>query len=214
MLNKSFFSKFSRRRFTGLAVTALFGLVLTSNPGIAWADEAQDAKDFLQNLAEESIDTLGSEAGTEAEHKAAFKTLLNQNFDLKAISRFVLGRYWRAASEEEQQAFTSVFEDLLADRFVPLFKGSSTSDFSLGTATLRGGDRPYVIVASKVKLDGGTIGNVNWRIVNKDGKFLIQDVIAEGASMAITLRSEYNSVLRQNNGSVTKLVEDLRRKVK
>lgn len=184
-------------------------------PRAAAADEAQDAKAFLQNLADDSIAAMSNGDRSYDEQVATFKTLLNENFDLKAISRFVLGRYWRGASEEEQQAFISVFESLLADRFVPLFKGASESDVNLGTARLQdGGKRPYVIVASKIKMDGGTVGNVNWRIVNKDGRFLIQDVIAEGASMAITLRSEYNSVLRQNNGSVTKLVEDLQRKVR
>ena len=40
-----------------------------------------------------------------------FRELLNQDFDMPEISRFVLGPYWRMASSSEQQQFTILLSD-------------------------------------------------------------------------------------------------------
>src|SRR3546814_1505807 len=37
-----------------------------------------------------------------------FRQLFNENFDVPAIGRFVIGRYWRAASPADQKAFLKV----------------------------------------------------------------------------------------------------------
>src|SRR3546814_13407450 len=46
-----------------------------------------------------------------------------------------------------------------------------------------------------------------------DGTFKILDIVAEGVSMAITLRSEYGAVLKNNGGQLPPLTEALREKV-
>jgi phospholipid transport system substrate-binding protein len=38
---------------------------------------------------------------------------LQQDFDLPSITRFVLGPYWRVASEPEKQEFRRLFEDYI-----------------------------------------------------------------------------------------------------
>jgi len=43
--------------------------------------------------------------------------------------------------------------------------------------------------------------------------FKIVDIVAEGVSIAVTLRSEYGSALKNNGGNVAKLVEELRVKL-
>ena len=42
---------------------------------------------------------------------ARFRELFRTDFDCPGIARFVLGRYWRNASNEEQQEFVKLFED-------------------------------------------------------------------------------------------------------
>src|SRR3546814_10897865 len=54
---------------------------------------------------------------------------------------------------------------------------------------------------------------VAWRVRETDGTFKILDIVAEGVSMAITLRSEYGAVLKNNGGQLPPLTEALREKV-
>jgi phospholipid transport system substrate-binding protein len=51
---------------------------------------------------------------------------------------------------------------------------------------------------------------IDWRVRRRDDGYRIVDIVAEGISIAVTLRSEYTSVLKQNGGDVGALVRQLR----
>jgi phospholipid transport system substrate-binding protein len=54
--------------------------------------------------------------------------------------------------------------------------------------------------------------SVDWRIRRIDNQYKIFDVVAEGVSMGIALRSEYTSILQQHGGHISALTEQMRRK--
>ncbi len=59
---------------------------------------------------------------------------------------------------------------------------------------------------------GGAEGEaylVGWLVEHKNGQFRVLDVVAEGVSMALTLRSEYASVIKRSGGRVEGLVAQL-----
>src|SRR3546814_21052071 len=60
------------------------------------------------------------------------RQLYNENFDVPAIGRFVIGRYWRTASPADQKAFLKVFEDAMVQRFLPLLAENSSESFQVG----------------------------------------------------------------------------------
>ena len=51
---------------------------------------------------------------------------------------------------------------------------------------------------------------VDWRIGKKKDRFVILDIIIEGISLAITQRSEFVSVIDQNEGSIDQLISLLK----
>ena len=51
---------------------------------------------------------------------------------------------------------------------------------------------------------------VDWRIGKKKDRFVILDIIIEGISLAITQRSEFVSVIDQNEGSIDRLISILK----
>ncbi len=50
---------------------------------------------------------------------------------------------------------------------------------------------------------------VGWLVEHKNGQFRVLDIVAEGLSMALTLRSEYASVIKRSGGRVEGLVAQL-----
>ena len=50
---------------------------------------------------------------------------------------------------------------------------------------------------------------VDWRIGKKKDRFVILDIIIEGISLAITQRSEFVSVIDQNEGNIDQLISML-----
>jgi phospholipid transport system substrate-binding protein len=179
----------------------------------AAAVDTKQAADFLANLQERAASRLGDASVSEKEKEDHFRKLFNENFDLPTIGRFVIGRYWRAASEADQKAFLAVFEDAMVQRFLPLLAEYSSERFQIGTVTPVSGNEREAMIDSRIDRTEGEPYRVSWRVRENNGDFKILDIVGEGVSMAITLRSEYGSVLKSNGGQLPPLTEALREKV-
>jgi phospholipid transport system substrate-binding protein len=181
-------------------------------PRTAMAQDADGAADFIQTLGETAIQRLGNQDVPESERRDAFRRLLQDGFAMEAISRFVLGRYWRVASPEEQQRFQDTFERVLTQRFLPLFSGYDRDDFVVEGAGKDPAQPSLYAVSTRVAQPNAPDAEkvrVTWRVRPSDGAYEIVDVKAEGVSMAITLRSEYNSAIKRAGGNVSRLIAQL-----
>ena len=172
-----------------------------------------DAGAFLADLSERAMAELSQADLAEAEKERRFRVLMREGFDVNAIGRFVLGRYWRKASPHEQQEFLIVFEDSMVFRFLPIL-GDYTGDVLQVGAVRPFGQAPNIFsVESQLQRKEGPPVHVDWRVYKRDEGYRILDVVAEGVSVAVTLRSEYGSVLKQNGGNVSALSSTLREKM-
>lgn len=192
-----------------LALTSAAGLVPSAN-----AASAEGAAKFIRELGHQAIDDLGDESVPTDTRVERFQQMVNEAFAMPAISRFVLGRYAHDASDSEMTAFREVFLEAVAQRFLPLFNEYSEDDFHVEGAKQDPRSDSLYLVNSRVRSpQSDQFAKAGWRVRHKDGAYEIVDVIAEGVSMAITLRSEYSSVIQQNGGQVSALINKLAEKV-
>ncbi len=93
----------TRRAFLFLAAV---GASMVTGVGSQAATVAE-ASDYVRQLVAAALNILKMNV-SEADRERFFTQLLFQNFDIPRISRFVLGRYWTSASEEDRRhlAFT------------------------------------------------------------------------------------------------------------
>lgn len=209
----------STPRLAAVAVSALvFGMAtLLAAPPMARATQGapvespRDAGDFLVALGEKAVGQLSDESLDQSERERWFRDLFNESFDVPAISRFVLGANWRRASEQEKADFLDVFEDVIVQRFLPLFSDYSVETFKIDRVRRDANNANHVFVNSTIFRESGEPVSVEWRVREDEAGYQILDIVAEGVSMAITLRQEYGSVVRQSG--VGGLVRQLRRKV-
>jgi len=198
------------RRTLCRGIAALTAVVLFA--GSTPVAAAQSAGDFLRNVGDRAIDLLSDGSATKEQREQEFMEMLQAEFDVPRISRFIVGRYWRKASEQEQKDFIEVFSKVMAQRFLPLFDSASKDQFSIGNE--REDKKPGIkFVDMSITTTDGKTANTIWRVVEENNTFKILDVVVEGASMAITLRSEYGGVIKQNSGKLEKLTALLRQKV-
>ncbi|GAB4391168.1 MAG: ABC transporter substrate-binding protein [Kiloniellaceae bacterium] len=182
-------------------------------PVAAEALDTKQAAAFLEQLQEKAASRLGDASISDQEKEAHFRKLFNENFDVPAIGRFVIGRYWRGASKADQQAFLEVFEDAMVQRFLPLLAENTSERFKIGNVTRDSRNDDMALIDSRIDRSEGEPYKVSWRVRESNGGFKILDIVAEGVSMAITLRSEYGTVLKNNGGQLPPLTEALREKV-
>jgi phospholipid transport system substrate-binding protein len=188
----------------------LFALVLSVGTvtGPLRASAQTDATAFISQLGTQAIQVLGPSVSPPARLQR-FRELFGADFDLPGIGQFVLGRYWRIATPEQQQQFLGLLKEYLAQAYAGRLAEYAGEQFQALTARQEGGD---TIVASQIiRNDGGKI-RVEWHLVNKDG-WKITDAYVAGVSMAVTERDEFASVIQQGGGQVQYLLDRLRQKV-
>ncbi len=201
------------RRFAIALAGALLAAALSISPlAPSEADIGHPASTFLDSVRERAIAGLTDPTRSDEEREALFRNLLNEAFDIRLIGRFVVGRYWRKAEADDQEAFLRAFEDAIVQRFLPLFSQFQGEQLIIGKAAPDRKNPKYTVVTSTYIDSQGRGVKADWRLLERDGGYKVFDVIVEGISMAITLRSEYASVIK-NQGGLPGLVVLLRDKL-
>jgi phospholipid transport system substrate-binding protein len=181
-----------RRRV--LVLLAVLGVAFVA-PGVPSAQDAA-AGAFLESLTHDIFAKLADASLSQTEKERDLRSLFRQNFDVPAISRFVLGKYWRKASTAERQDFVEVFEEMNMRLFLAMVGEFSEEMFSV-VKVQQDADKPSLSwVITKVGQSDGEPVSAVWRVRNKDDQHKVLDIVIEGVSMAITLRHEYGAVVR------------------
>jgi phospholipid transport system substrate-binding protein len=194
----------SRRHLFAAGVLAVGVLLLPAPRRPALGGSSGVA--FLQDLGDRAVAMLSDPALPESSRTENFRALMSESFNMPAIGRFILGRYWRQASDPQKAEFLETFQRVMAARFAPYFAGSSQDSFTIVGPVDGAGDNRQA-VRSKIRLTDGQLAQVDWHLAKHDGGFRIVDVVTEGVSMGITLRSEYGSVLSRNSGDIEALIQ-------
>ncbi|MBB3064873.1 MlaC/ttg2D family ABC transporter substrate-binding protein [Limibacillus halophilus] len=169
---------------------------------------------FIGQLRDSAVKELTDKSVPHEQRKQRFRQLLAEGFDIPAIGSFVTAKYWRRADAAAQQDFLDVFQDVITLRFLPIFDHFEEGTELEVNRVVNDKDSPRVIdVFSTLVRPVGEPVSIAWRILETDSVYQIVDVRVENLSMAITLRSEYTSLLQRHNGDMAALAKELRRRV-
>jgi len=195
-----------RRAFLALVLGCL---VAGTMPAIAEEDPGQ----VITTLADKELAEIKKNSAARPQMEANFKVLLETYFDVPSISRFVLARYWRVATEAERAEFTKLFEQLVVQSYAARFSEYSGETFKINNVVKNQPDPGDAIVHSTIAAAGQEPVRADWRLKDSGGHYRIVDVKIEGVSMVQTFRDEFASVIRTNGGTVNGLNEALRKKI-
>ena len=202
-----------KRRTILAACAALWTLRFAPRPsraaqGVAAHGEAADG--FLRSLTKRAFAQVGGPEIGQAEKESNFLALFREAFDLQAIGKFVLAKHWRPATQVQRDTFMATFEETQLWRFLPLFAGYSAEMIAVGRVRKDANNPAIFLVSSVIQRPEAESISVVWRIVDRGDAFKVVDIVAEGVSMAISLRHEYGAVARRHG--IDGLIDRMREK--
>ncbi|MGD9616456.1 MAG: phospholipid-binding protein MlaC [Alphaproteobacteria bacterium] len=192
------------RRRAAIVLLAL-GLLGVAAPHRA---AAQDPRSFVNALGDRAVQVLAPSVSP-AQRLARFRELFSTEFDVPGIGRFVLGRYWRTATPQEQQEFLSLFQEYVARAYSARLGAFGGEPFRVTGVRPSGAE---TVVSSEIVLASGPIG-LDWYLANNGGRYKITDVYIAGISMKVTQRDEFAAVIHRHGGRVEGLLAQLRQKL-
>ena len=168
-----------------------------------------DPGTYVMEMTTNAINTLTDKSISQNEKESQFGKLFDKNFDIPSISRFVLGKYWKQASLDQKKKFIKAFRNYVVKTYSSRFNEYSGEKLKLVNYENEKNPKIFLVHTILERQDAPVI-KVDWRIGKKKDRFVILDIIIEGISLAITQRSEFVSVIDQNEGSIDQLISLLK----
>ena len=165
-------------------------------------------KDFVSNFADSAINILSDNEILEGEKNGKFTDLVMSAIDLNLISKFVLSKTWKNATDDQKERYIQAFKDYFINSYANKLDQYSGEQVEVVDAEEAG---KYVIVNSFIYREGTDTLKINlkWRLLNRDNEIKIIDLNIEGISLIIAQREEFQSFLANNEGDLEKLIEKI-----
>lgn len=167
-------------------------LVLSvTSPQGARADEASD---FIDGVGKRVVAVLSDKGLDDKAKEAKLQSLFKECVDVDWIGKFVLGKYWRNASEAQQQRYLANYGGFLIKSYTSKFKEYTGSETYKILAS-KTDDQGRTVVTMELVRPGEASVMVDYKL-RKEGKDLrVFDIVVEGVSLLTTQRSEFASVV-------------------
>ncbi|HET7342890.1 MAG TPA: ABC transporter substrate-binding protein, partial [Methylomirabilota bacterium] len=181
---------------------AVIALVLAAAP--AWAGAPTDQ---LRGHVDQVVRLLGDPALKDrpAERHARVRKIAEDIFDYSDTARRALGPHWNERTPQEKGEFTQLFTDLLDRAYISkidLYQGENVK--WVGESA----DNGEALVKTQIVTKSGQTVPVDYRMHDKDGRWLVYDVVIEGASLVSNYRTQFNKIVQTE--SYQALAERLR----
>lgn len=132
------------------------------------------------------------------------ETVIAARFDYAEMSKRALAAHWPPLTNSQRAEFVELFKAFLSDRYAGKIEGYSGEQVEYLSERLEGeyAEVRTKLVSTKVEIP------MDYRLINKAGKWYAYDIIADGVSLVKNYRSQFDKIIRSD--SYEELVTRLR----
>lgn len=178
-------------------------------PRLAAAQAGSRASAFVKAAADELVAVVNG-PGSVADKRRLLRRIVDAHVDVEEIGRFSLGRFWRAATPEQQKQYLELFHSVMLNNVTGRLGEYQGVRVTITRSLTR---EDTEVVSSTVERPNNPPAIVDWVVGNLTTQPKIIDVVAEGTSMRLTQRSDYAAYLARNNSNVQALIDAMRQQL-
>lgn len=186
-------------------------IVLGAAPGAQAGPVTDQLKGDLANvmrvIEETSVARAGADGIDVAGRRDAIRIAAQPAFDWREMASRTLARHWQPRSEAERAEFVQVFGDVIQRSHITQLERYSGEAIKFVSERVEGG---LAMVGTRFVTKQSQEIPVDYRLINRDGRWRIYDVVVEGVSLVSNYRSQFDKVIRTS--SYPELVKRLRDK--
>jgi len=167
-------------------------------PTAVFADLMPD--ELIRKTADDVISALNSDESIQNGNKKNLYKLAEEkilpSFNFERISRLVLGKAWRKATDQQKEKFKSEFRSLLLRTYSIALSKYKDQGIEIKPMRMRPADK-IVIVKTEIVQDGAQPIKVNYALAKDGDSWLVFDIVIEGVSLVTNYRSQFSSEIRK-----------------
>jgi phospholipid transport system substrate-binding protein len=166
----------------------------------AWSALAGEPTETLKPAIERVVKTLEDpalkgDAKTE-QRRQALREITDSVFDWTEMARRALGRHWEGRSDAEREEFVGLFRGVLERTYVGKIETYSGEKVAFAGDSV---DGDTATVRTKLRTKKGQEVPVDYRLLKRDGRWMIYDVIVEGVGLVSNYRTQFNEIIRTSS---------------
>lgn len=183
----------------GRVVSSLF-LILCLVTGITQA-ATESPEDVVRKTADGVIDRIEKDRAALNEHPEQIYDLVNElvipNFDFISMSKWVLGKNWKSASEAQRGEFIEQFKTLLVRTYARALLEYSGQKIKY-LPVEQNPKSNLAVVKTELTSSGAQPFPVAYRMHQKNEQWKVVDVAVDGVSLVSTYRGSFATQIKKN----------------
>lgn len=182
-----------------MAVYALAAalLVVALLPATLWAAEekTETPTEAVRMVLTEAFRILEDPSlkapSRQAERRHLLEESIARRFDYREMSKRTLASHWTHLTDAERVEFVDLFKGFLSDRYAGKIEGYSGEKVHYLSERLEGAyaEVRTKLVSNKVEIP------MDYRLINKDGRWYAYDIVADGVSLVKNYRSQFDKII-------------------
>ena len=181
---------------TILGFIFLLPLLLASR---ATADPSLTAEELIRTTIAEVVERLETNPDLSGDPNRLYEMVQDvvlPRFDFERISRRVLGKYWKRASEEQRRHFVREFQTLIIKTYAIAIASYDHEEIVYGPSRTR--SETEISVRTEVTRNGGSGIPITYEVHLMNDRWNVYDVVVDGVSLSLTYRNDFRSTVRQD----------------
>jgi phospholipid transport system substrate-binding protein len=203
--------KSTRARTSRSRAALALAVLLLSSAALARAaepDEVTEAKASFQKTVDDTLAILNDKSLANDVRLQKLENIAIERFDFPRMSQLVLGKNRSQLSPEQQREFEEEFRRSLSLTYGKRLETyTSNEKIEIGDGRLEANKD----VTVRTRISGGSAPadgvQIDYRLRQSDGKWLVIDVIPEGVSLIQNFRSQVQEIVTQKG--VSQLIQTL-----
>ena len=171
--------------------------------------------ELVRKTADDVISIIKQDKDIQAGDTNKIYTLAEEkilpNFDFERISRLVLGKAWRTATDDQKTQFKYEFKNLLLRTYAVALSKYKDQKIEYKPLRMKPTDE-IVTVKTEIIQSGAQPIDVDYALAKQDNGWLVIDIIIEGVSLVTNYRSQFASEIKRNG--MDSLIKELANKNK
>lgn len=178
----------------------------------AMADVSSPCTGFADTMTKRAVEIFHDTSLSEAQKRSDLGKIFQEAVDTDWIGRFVLGRFWNAATPEQQADYLQTYRNYLTHTYISKFNdedGMNVSAIQINSfaPATDGGYEAKTLIQMKADADV----HVDYLLDDAKGKCQVHDVKIEGVSLLVSGRSEFSALA--GTSGVQGIIDAMKKKI-
>ena len=179
-------------------IAGSIGLLLMFSAPFARADSPLSAEEVIRTTTAQVVQRFESNPDLAENPDRLYEIVRDvvlPRFDFERISRRVLGKYWKRASEEQRRQFVTEFQTLIVKTYAVALASYEHEEIVYGPFRTR--SEKEMSIRTVVKRGSGPGIPVTYELHLTNDAWKVYDVVVDGVSLSLTYRNDFRSLVRR-----------------